>query len=100
DVSLALHSFPTLRSSVLDRAVGAQTRVSAGPGWTSFVLDVPEGVVDPFVIMRLYVPAGTAIDVAGLRLTVSEGGPARAPPATRRSEEHTSELQSRENLVC
>lgn len=68
-----------------DRAVGAQTRVSAGPGWTSFVLDVPEGVVDPFVIMRLYVPAGTAIDVAGLRLTVSEGGPARAPPATRQA---------------
>src|SRR5690606_39407587 len=28
------------------------------------------------------------------------GGPGRVPDHARRSEEHTSELQSRENLVC
>src|SRR5690606_26385874 len=33
-------------------------------------------------------------------LTDSQGGPMSADYARRRSEEHTSELQSRENLVC
>src|SRR5690606_41707840 len=31
---------------------------------------------------------------------VRQVNPAPPPPAARRSEEHTSELQSRENLVC
>src|SRR5690606_40071540 len=38
---------------------------------------------------------------AGRRLTCGPAAPARAGgSARRRSEEHTSELQSRENLVC
>src|SRR5436309_10656388 len=53
------------------------------------VLD-PEGLVEPEVLAkRLDVAA------AGTRLHQENGG-----VAGQRSEEHTSELQSRENLVC
>src|SRR5207302_6475783 len=38
--------------------------------------------------------------VAARRSTRSVAGPRRPPARTARSEEHTSELQSRENLVC
>src|SRR3712207_7411908 len=38
---------------------------------------------------------GQAVDVAG-----PQGGRGQRPPPGRRSEEHTSELQSRQYLVC
>src|SRR5690606_40099777 len=43
-----------------------------------------------------------AVPVAGLDIAVLQPGAARVPglPVALRSEEHTSELQSRENLVC
>src|SRR5207302_11400890 len=34
------------------------------------------------------------------RLALCDSDPAATPPERQRSEEHTSELQSRENLVC
>src|SRR5207302_3219869 len=34
------------------------------------------------------------------RSSCARAGPVPAPPAEPRSEEHTSQLQSRENLVC
>src|SRR5690606_39353049 len=37
---------------------------------------------------------------AGVRRTVRHKGGRRLPDVLERSEEHTSELQSRENLVC
>src|SRR5207302_10431977 len=75
-----LHSFPTRRSSDLHpekRLVGGQQgvvpqREPQGGG------DAGDGVVEP----------------------ADEGVGRRQPQLAHRSEEHTSELQSRENLVC
>src|SRR5436309_12125530 len=72
-----LHSFPTRRSSDLRppgrEAEAAQERPRAG--------------------RRLHVFAG--------RVRLREAHPSELPERARdRSEEHTSELQSRENLVC
>src|SRR5690606_41186565 len=62
--------------------------------------DIAE-VVDHFWQVRWHLDSGEVIsqriiDAAGVHLTVEEG----AVPAPLRSEEHTSELQSRENIVC
>src|SRR5690606_41907118 len=46
-------------------------------------------------------PARAAAQAAGpARAAAQAAGPARAAAPAPRSEEHTSELQSRENLVC
>src|SRR5690606_41756087 len=56
---------------------------------------------------RLWHAAGTGLDLARRSasdrqrlLALSGGGAGHRLPALARSEEHTSELQSRENLVC
>src|SRR5690606_39980851 len=59
----------------------AQTLADAGAGW-----HVPEPEFTPEALARL---------LGGLFAS-----PTRLAEAARRSEEHTSELQSRENLVC
>src|SRR5690606_40916903 len=87
----ALHSFPTRRSSdlllVVEGRAGAAARGDRH-GRRAGRLDGEK-------------PQGHLVVVAG------EGRPHRpavdrvcADPAWSRSEEHTSELQSRENLVC
>src|SRR5690606_41655647 len=75
----ALHSFPTRRSSDL------------GEGQARARQDVPD---------RLR--AGPARARRGAEERLRESPPVRqvARGAAHRSEEHTSELQSRENLVC
>src|SRR5690242_21188320 len=47
-------------------------------------------------------PAGRRAesDAARARAGTARGGRGRGPPRRRRSEEHTSELQSHVNLVC
>src|SRR5207302_10850330 len=72
------HSFPTRRSSDLGKVSAAAMR-SVNPTLRNLMRDG----VDPGVI------------------SLALGSPAlECFPAAERSEEHTSELQSRENLVC
>src|SRR5690606_41937462 len=92
----SIHSFPTRRSSDLHPAVVAAFGSAVAPAWRQCLGCVPAQA------------RAAAVDrgLAGLRVAV----PARpgwpgvlgllAAEAAPRSEEHTSELQSRENLVC
>src|SRR5207302_3821222 len=93
-----LHSFPTRRSSDLDGAV-ARGRVGA---------DERRERRGPHFIARVGLEGG-ARQLRGPHTTeLPQRRYARAPYLRRgvtqggceRSEEHTSELQSRENLVC
>src|SRR5690606_39765554 len=82
-----LHSFPTRRSSDLDFSGLFTQSDPTGTGGATFL--------DAFVI--------SLETAAGFRdlLMVDQTGPLADPFGTApRSEEHTSELQSRENLVC
>src|SRR5690606_41441980 len=49
---------------------------------------------------RLFILFGHPFAVGDFRLSVENGPDARHGGGATRSEEHTSELQSRENLVC
>src|SRR5690606_39698227 len=74
-----LHSFPTRRSSDLD----------------------PPPFFDGFNDEKLLKLAASGAQGLHYRpVTVQKFGHRLATPSARRSEEHTSELQSRENLVC
>src|SRR5207249_8309041 len=86
-----LRSFPTRRSSDLPieaRVLAYQARAKYGrpitPSWMACIPSMARG------LERRWVPICT------------RRGPsdARAPSPSRRSEEHTSELQSRFDLVC
>src|SRR5690606_40587526 len=94
----ALHTFPTRRPSDLEQLaqIGRQIGVATLP--------VVFGEL-PVAIARRAMETGRRegydvvfIDTAG-RLGIDEKMMQEAI-AVRRSEEHTSELQSRENLVC
>src|SRR5690606_41226810 len=92
-----LRPFPTRRSSDLAAAAPPGVERSAAPPPTSAPLPAhgPSGRAAP-ALCSWY---GTSPLLFGVAR--SRGGPAPAPPTARsRSEEHTSELQSRENLVC
>src|SRR5690606_41593081 len=90
---LALRAFPTRRSSDLvtasyEDASGNAAFTSAGDGGDQ--VDVTVGSV---VLIADSLQLGTAIaDVVELTALVRD--------SNNRSEEHTSELQSREKLVC
>src|SRR5690606_41686293 len=86
DCPRALHSFPTRRSSDL-AAVERLRGLVAG--------DRVQGVV-------AQVPAQARAAAPGLQVGEVDPVVGRLVPveAAGRSEEHTSELQSRENLVC
>src|SRR5690606_40280886 len=88
------HSFPTRRSSDLTRMV---------PRSTPYPVSAPcSRIGEPVVsVARLALrnpPPSTWIP-AGFAITTSARSPATSTYPLR-SEEHTSELQSRENLVC
>src|SRR5690606_39711378 len=95
---LSLHSFPTRRSSDLDKiTISFETSTTLenlpdGSNWVAFV-DGP-----------IVLAAKTSTeDLDGLFADDSRMGHAthgKYIPLDQRSEEHTSELQSRENLVC
>src|SRR5690606_41764734 len=78
-----LHSFPTRRSSDLVAGVVACALVGAFNGL----------VITKFNIVPFIVTLGTMQIVRGVAKWIGK-------EQTVRSEEHTSELQSRENLVC
>src|SRR2546422_7424219 len=57
-------------------------------------------VILPGTSPRLSSATARAPSLSGFDQTWSSGGPSRAPGLVERSEEHTSELQSRLHLVC
>src|SRR5690606_40589881 len=77
-----LHSFPTRRSSDLDQPGRLEVRVD----WGRYRLEVYDAATGIASSQRFY---------AGWWAQPGSGG-----TPDKRSEEHTSELQSRENLVC
>src|SRR5690606_41211862 len=89
------HSFPTRRSSdLLLGAVRADDELLAlAPGLLPEAADALEGLGKRKGVLVL--PAGPGVAAGFERLDLN-----RAWAGALRSEEHTSELQSRENLVC
>src|SRR5690606_40316554 len=85
---LVLLSFPTRRSSDLNPGVAADNHIAALVQNTARFTDVAR------TLPRIHAP-GERFQYK----TIESARPARGFGATR-SEEHTSELQSRENLVC
>src|SRR5690606_40310287 len=90
----ALHSFPTRRSSDLGMS---PTRLIGSPICAT-ALKVPSTLAAPH--MSYFI---SSISAAGLSEMPPVSKVMPLPTSTMgfaRSEEHTSELQSRENLVC
>src|SRR5690606_41422482 len=90
-----LLSFPTGRSSdLVELELGAQA-LGGGAFGAEIALGVHALVADE-------AEDGLGAIARGVQRAVTEGADAEldAEPAAIRSEEHTSELQSRENLVC
>src|SRR5690606_39969541 len=94
-VSLVLHPFPTRRSS--DLPTGTLLVDDLLPGKHLYLLGTGTGLA-PYISLiqdpEVYERYEKVVLVHGVRF-VSE-----LAYADFRSEEHTSELQSRENLVC
>src|SRR5690606_41063200 len=90
------HACPTRRSSDLGHADAAWLpRLALAAVWL-LPLVVWPGLERPFSTPKTALLAvASLVLLAGRRLTVAAGYGAH-----RRSEEHTSELQSRENIVC
>src|SRR5690606_41041208 len=90
DASRVLHSFPTRRSSDLAAADAARTRAGAA-ATAEFGADVAARAAEfDAVLAAAPRPENFAL----------QGVDPLGVTAEQRSEEHTSELQSRENLVC
>src|SRR5690606_40290339 len=92
----ALHSFPTRRSSDLEHRGGlvAHAGVPAIPGEGALAA-VRRHLQHWGTTGREHFDRDLALARAG-----AHQGPLADPLRDLRSEEHTSELQSRENLVC
>src|SRR5690606_42052448 len=89
---LTLYSFPTRRSSDLQFGV----RTTSTPPVT-LGHDTPLTIGSTMPKHHRALAAGIAL-FAGIGLSIPTA--AQATTSAARSEEHTSELQSRENLVC
>src|SRR5690606_40784074 len=93
---LALHSFPTRRSSDLDELLsqGSEEFRWQPPEdeWHSITLNYTSGTTGD--------PKGVVYHHRGAYLNALSNVIGLGLPSGSRSEEHTSELQSRENLVC
>src|SRR5690606_42124444 len=91
-----LHSFPTRRSSDL-------------PGYSPAVLRRADlrfktgdlhGAAEDYRRRLTLVPGDPYARLGLVRIALHDGRSTEARRMVERSEEHTSELQSRENLVC
>src|SRR5207302_8963987 len=89
---LHLHSFPTRRSS--DLLIVAHKRLFLTEFRHIFRRLAFRRISSP---MQLHLRAGV---LSAARVTRSSFSKLEVPTSRLRSEEHTSELQSRENLVC
>src|SRR5690606_39711272 len=85
---LDLHSFPTRRSSDLN---------SASDGIVYSSPDAGTSTARAPGLRLASQPSGTATTTP---ITTGTSDSIRCSPSSSRSEEHTSELQSRENIVC
>src|SRR5690606_41917833 len=95
---LALHSFPTRRSSDLSDNNDNFYYGIDGP-WTAHTVYEPnfyDAIVDGKTVER----DGLQVKADGKNSHQYVYGGLRMGGRSYRSEEHTSELQSRENLVC
>src|SRR5690606_40585798 len=95
----ALLSFPTRRSSDLGRPVDILYHIQAGAGATAFFGAESLVHLQAAVFLHTDTPRChiTHCHLDTGQMTVLRH---RSKMLTARSEEHTSELQSRENLVC
>src|SRR5690606_40191996 len=85
-----LHSFPTRRSSDLHKVDRTGVTKTALPAALTELADTLQEA-------RFVLAGDGRVELAALRDRLVDD---LANHAARRSEEHTSELQSRENLVC
>src|SRR5690606_42128598 len=93
----APHSFPTRRSSDLN--IGAAARAMKNMGLSRLVLVNPKPKAWP--AREALSMAASALDVLDrVRVVATLEDAIAECHLVLRSEEHTSELQSRENLVC
>jgi hypothetical protein len=65
------------------RTEPARARFTPGADWTDVAIAVPTPVDAPFVIARVHLPPGAAVDLAGVRLSATEGPDPSPPPPTR-----------------
>src|SRR5690606_39797191 len=93
----ALNSFPTRRSSDLARAL--QQRPGAADDFERWARTMAEDWGDTALVCAAH-SAVHQVGSEGFAAEVEKALTAIQPVLARRSEEHTSELQSRENLVC
>src|SRR5207249_11896077 len=90
-----LHSFPTRRSSDLSSPKSTCGPTTCGRSVSVAVPRPPEGMAGAHSAVT---PTGEL--VVGVRLGIDSGMHPVNTATDRRSEEHTSELQSRFDLVC
>src|SRR5690606_40316388 len=99
DVRRDLHSFPPRRSSDLSKLAQLS---EAGLLYIAYLCDPTFGGITASFAMTadiIMAEPGALIGFAGPRV-IRETIGKDLPEGFQRSEEHTSELQSRENLVC
>src|SRR5690606_41426290 len=89
-----LHSFPTRRSSDLEDVLGPAGHFRLDPGFVELGVEDLDDLFDVLLTIGALggEPACNALVVLRIEVTKAQ--------ILERSEEHTSELQSRENLVC
>src|SRR5690606_40115153 len=94
-----LHSFPTRRSSDLDvpRALRRGQIEMGAPGIWQLDAFAPEGGI---TMLPMFYGLPAEVTYAVVDGPLGEKINRRIEEKLGRSEEHTSELQSRENLVC
>src|SRR5207302_10161214 len=93
---IGLQSFPTRRSSDLIRVTSSRV---FSPVRTRYVTDTQSGAC-PASAATVRSITSTSVSSRGAMNSNEMLGLLRASMSAIRSEEHTSELQSRENLVC
>src|SRR5690606_42062610 len=91
-----LHPFPTRRSSDLSHAI--LIRIRAHPLASGSRTRC--GKIHAGAVMGVGEHAGRTTGLVNSAASISGASAGRATCRIVRSEEHTSELQSRENLVC
>src|SRR5690606_40675123 len=97
-VSLYLHSFPTRRSSDLDIATQPDGKILFAGDFNYYNTN---GTKKLFYRLTGGTPGSTLATAQPTKVrTELYPNPSNGNINIRRSEEHTSELQSRENLVC
>src|SRR5690606_41928160 len=89
------YSFPTRRSS--DLIASLRTAVREHPGTGAVI--VPNFSLGSVLGTAFSAIAARYFDAVEI-IEAHHAGKVDSPSGTARSEEHTSELQSRENLVC